>query len=360
MLTFPCPAEEEEDVLAFNLQHLATLATAWSLVEAASLDSSPAPAQPPTAVPCSSPRLTPRMQILQRKDTWTPKTKPVSGGPTAHVTQCVAWLGTPSARAAHRAPAWALARLTGPCAPAPQVCPLKAAIDRLDTQEVGMRVQLAELQRRYKEKQRELARLQRRHDHEYAQPGGDGGPGRVAAPQPPGALGPVGETPHRQWDRRSEAFGQQQDQVAGAGVGGRASQQRLAQQEVNLRVAGSGSPGQVWDAPFPAPSSPLRAVPLAGSCQGAGRDESSRSPARRGPGRPRKRKHSSSLPTPRLTGPLPRSDSKKVKAAGGAPSHLLRRPGPAPPRSSRVTSGQSPAPSRLCFAQPAAPSTTLA
>lgn len=48
-----------------------------------------------------------------------------------------------------------------------QVCPLKAAIDRLDTQEVEMRMQLAELQRRYKEKQRELARLQRRHDHEY-------------------------------------------------------------------------------------------------------------------------------------------------------------------------------------------------
>ncbi|XP_011823815.1 PREDICTED: BAH and coiled-coil domain-containing protein 1 [Mandrillus leucophaeus] len=158
--------EEEEDVLAFNLQHLATLATAWSLVEAAGLDSTTAPAQPPTADPCSGPRLTPRMQILQRKDTWTPKTKPV--------------------------------------------CPLKAAIDRLDTQEVGMRVQLAELQRRYKEKQRELARLQRRHDHE--------------------------------------------------------------------------------------------------------RDESSRSPARRGPGRPRKRKHSSSLPAPRPTGPLPRSDGKKVKA----------------------------------------------
>ncbi|XP_054172732.1 BAH and coiled-coil domain-containing protein 1 isoform X2 [Homo sapiens] len=158
--------EEEEDVLAFNLQHLATLATAWSLVEAAGLDSSTAPAQPPTANPCSGPRLTPRMQILQRKDTWTPKTKPV--------------------------------------------CPLKAAIDRLDTQEVGMRVRLAELQRRYKEKQRELARLQRKHDHE--------------------------------------------------------------------------------------------------------RDESSRSPARRGPGRPRKRKHSSSLPAPRPTGPLPRSDGKKVKA----------------------------------------------
>ncbi|XP_057571837.1 BAH and coiled-coil domain-containing protein 1 isoform X6 [Hippopotamus amphibius kiboko] len=114
--------QEAEDVLAFNLQRLATLASAWSLVEAAGLDSPASSAQPPTADPCRAPTLTPRMQILLRKDTWTPKTKPV--------------------------------------------CPLKAAIDRLDTQEVEMRVQLAELQRRYKEKQRELARLQRRRDHE--------------------------------------------------------------------------------------------------------------------------------------------------------------------------------------------------
>eukprot|EP00071_Canis_lupus_P046041 XP_022279598.1 BAH and coiled-coil domain-containing protein 1 [Canis lupus familiaris] len=113
---------EEEDVLAFDLQRLATLASAWSLVEAAGLDSPSAAAPPPAAAACRAPALTPRMQILQRKDTWTPKTKPV--------------------------------------------CPLKAAIDRLDTQEVEMRVRLAELQRRYKEKQRELARLQRRHDHE--------------------------------------------------------------------------------------------------------------------------------------------------------------------------------------------------
>lgn len=79
MLTLLSPTAEDEDVLAFNLQHLATLATAWSLVEAASLDSIVALAQPPVANPQGHTRLTPRMQILQRKDTWTPKAKPVSG-----------------------------------------------------------------------------------------------------------------------------------------------------------------------------------------------------------------------------------------------------------------------------------------
>ncbi|KAK2492558.1 hypothetical protein MC885_019451 [Smutsia gigantea] len=165
---------EEEDVLAFNLQRLATLASAWSLVEAAGLDIPASSAQPPTTNPCSAPMLTPRMRILQRKDSWTPKTKPV--------------------------------------------CPLKATIDQLDTQEVELRVQLAELQRRYKEKQRELARLQRRHDRE--------------------------------------------------------------------------------------------------------RDDSSRSPARRGPGRPRKRKYTSLLPALRPGGQLPRGDSKKVKAVRSSLSLL--------------------------------------
>lgn len=65
-------------MLAFNLQHLATLATAWSLVEAANLDSPVTSLQAPAADPDRGPRLTPRMQILQRKDTWAPKTKPVS------------------------------------------------------------------------------------------------------------------------------------------------------------------------------------------------------------------------------------------------------------------------------------------
>ncbi|XP_054834095.1 BAH and coiled-coil domain-containing protein 1 isoform X2 [Eublepharis macularius] len=112
----------DEELAAFNLQSLATLAAAWALVEATGLESS----RPPDlcnladAAPCVD--LRPQVRVSRRKYIWTPKTKPV--------------------------------------------CPLKAAIENLDTQEVEMRMQLAELQRRYKEKQRELAKLQRRHDHE--------------------------------------------------------------------------------------------------------------------------------------------------------------------------------------------------
>ena len=121
-LTLMSPAEEE-DVLAFNLQRLATLASAWSLVEAANLDSPTSLAQPPTADPCRAPVLTPRMQILRRKDTWTPKTKPVSGGspgcpllPTAMTVG-----GASSAQAGHLpTPSHGrVAGLTGLCAPAP-------------------------------------------------------------------------------------------------------------------------------------------------------------------------------------------------------------------------------------------------
>ncbi|NXX99063.1 BAHC1 protein, partial [Centropus bengalensis] len=112
----PILAGEDEDLLAFNLQNLATVAAAWSLVEAASREGSP-PALSP--LPTSPP---PRARVPRRKYTWTPKTK--------------------------------------------AVCPLKAAIEQLNTQEVEVRMRLAELQRRYKEKQRELVKLQRRHDHE--------------------------------------------------------------------------------------------------------------------------------------------------------------------------------------------------
>uniref|UniRef100_A0A4W4HIA2 BAH domain-containing protein n=1 Tax=Electrophorus electricus TaxID=8005 RepID=A0A4W4HIA2_ELEEL len=47
-----------------------------------------------------------------------------------------------------------------------RVCPVKGSMDAIDGQELAMRVQLAELQRRYKEKQKELAKLQRKHDHQ--------------------------------------------------------------------------------------------------------------------------------------------------------------------------------------------------
>ncbi|XP_053562788.1 BAH and coiled-coil domain-containing protein 1 isoform X2 [Bombina bombina] len=107
----------EDDLVVSDLQVFATIAAAWSLAEAASIEG----AAPGCPLPCC-PSTAPRVRLSRRTYTWTPKTKPV--------------------------------------------CPLKAAIDQLDTQELDMRMKLAEIQRRYKEKQRELVRLQRRHDHE--------------------------------------------------------------------------------------------------------------------------------------------------------------------------------------------------
>ena len=43
---------------------------------------------------------------------------------------------------------------------------MKASIDAMAGEELSMRVQLAEIQRLYKEKQRELAKLQRKHEHQ--------------------------------------------------------------------------------------------------------------------------------------------------------------------------------------------------
>ncbi|XP_064423725.1 BAH and coiled-coil domain-containing protein 1 [Latimeria chalumnae] len=111
---------EEENMGSFDLQSLATIAAAWSLLEAANLEMDPSMHHLPPSKPCLA--QAPRRRTLQRKYTWTPKIK--------------------------------------------TVCPIKAAIDRMDTQEVEMRMKLAELQRRYKEKQRELVKLQKRHDQQ--------------------------------------------------------------------------------------------------------------------------------------------------------------------------------------------------
>lgn len=47
-----------------------------------------------------------------------------------------------------------------------QVCPAKGTMETMDGPELAMRMKLAELQRHYKEKQKELAKLQRKHDHQ--------------------------------------------------------------------------------------------------------------------------------------------------------------------------------------------------
>ncbi|XP_041434859.1 BAH and coiled-coil domain-containing protein 1 isoform X2 [Xenopus laevis] len=107
---------EDESVVS-DLQVFATIATAWSLAEAAILDGAASGCPVPYCL-----NIAPRVRLSRRTYTWTPKTK--------------------------------------------MVCPLKAAIDHLDTQEVDKRMKLVEIQRRYKEKQRELVKLQRRHDHE--------------------------------------------------------------------------------------------------------------------------------------------------------------------------------------------------
>ena len=44
------------------------------------------------------------------------------------------------------------------------MCPAKGGMEAMDGAELAMRVKLAELQRCYKEKQRELAKLQRKHE----------------------------------------------------------------------------------------------------------------------------------------------------------------------------------------------------
>ncbi|XP_075702268.1 BAH and coiled-coil domain-containing protein 1 isoform X2 [Rhinoderma darwinii] len=107
----------EDDSVVSDLQVFATIAAAWSLAEADSLEG----AKPTCHITCC-PKQAPRVRLSRRTYSWAPKTKPV--------------------------------------------CPLKAAIDHLDTEEVDMRMKLAEIQRRYKEKQRELVKLQRRHDHD--------------------------------------------------------------------------------------------------------------------------------------------------------------------------------------------------
>ncbi|KAM9425946.1 BAH and coiled-coil domain-containing protein 1 isoform 2-T2 [Pholidichthys leucotaenia] len=103
---------EGEETLAFDLHSLATLASARAL----EMGGGPVDVGVDQQCPIRK-RLN-----LRRKCSWTPRHEPV--------------------------------------------CPVKGSMETLGGEELAMRVQLAELQRRYKEKQRELAKLQRKHDHQ--------------------------------------------------------------------------------------------------------------------------------------------------------------------------------------------------
>ncbi|XP_026172239.1 BAH and coiled-coil domain-containing protein 1 [Mastacembelus armatus] len=103
---------EGEDILTFDLHSLATLAAARALEMGGGAVDEGADKQCPIR----------KRLNLRRKYSWTPRHEPV--------------------------------------------CPVKGSMETMGGEELAMRVQLAELQRRYKEKQRELAKLQRKHDHQ--------------------------------------------------------------------------------------------------------------------------------------------------------------------------------------------------
>ncbi|XP_042249839.1 BAH and coiled-coil domain-containing protein 1 isoform X3 [Thunnus maccoyii] len=136
-----CGKSQEEELLMFDLQSLATLATARALEMGSQEDNS-----------TGSGRHFPARRILnlRRKCSWTPRNEPV--------------------------------------------CPAKGSMETMDGPELAMRVKLAELQRRYKEKQRELAKLQRKHDHqkeETPRSPARRGPGRPRKRKPTLTMGPV-------------------------------------------------------------------------------------------------------------------------------------------------------------------------
>ncbi|KAJ8345880.1 hypothetical protein SKAU_G00300730 [Synaphobranchus kaupii] len=144
-------ASHGEELLTFDLQSLATLAAARALEM-----------EPQEGVAEGTGRHCPvrRTLNLRRKCTWTPRHEPVF--------------------------------------------PVKGAMETMDGPELAMRVRLAELQRRYKEKQRELAKLQRKHEHqkeETPRSPARRGPGRPrkrkSTPGPiPGAVAPA-DSPRR-------------------------------------------------------------------------------------------------------------------------------------------------------------------
>uniref|UniRef100_A0A3Q2Y5Q0 BAH domain and coiled-coil containing 1a n=1 Tax=Hippocampus comes TaxID=109280 RepID=A0A3Q2Y5Q0_HIPCM len=126
-------SKQQEELLMFDLHSLATLATARSLEMSSQADNTT----------CSGRQFPARRTFnLRRKCSWTPRNEPV--------------------------------------------CQAKGSVETMDGPELEMRVKLAELQRHYKEKQRELAKLQRKHDHKEETPRSPArrGPGRPRKKKP--------------------------------------------------------------------------------------------------------------------------------------------------------------------------------
>ncbi|RVE69586.1 hypothetical protein OJAV_G00079250 [Oryzias javanicus] len=149
---------QEEDLLMLDLQSLATLATARAL-ELGSQD----------GISSGSGRHFPARRIfnLRRKCSWAPRNEPV--------------------------------------------CPAKVNMEAMDGAELAMRVKLADIQRRYKEKQKELVKLQRKHDHqkeETPRSPARRGPGRPRKRKPTLTAGPLSLTE-----------GQRKVKSMGAGLG---------------------------------------------------------------------------------------------------------------------------------------------
>ncbi|KAM6904955.1 BAH and coiled-coil domain-containing protein 1 isoform 3-T3 [Xenentodon cancila] len=139
-----CGKSQEEELLMFDLQSLATLATARALELGVQESSS-----------MSSGRQFPTRRIfnLRRKCSWAPRNEPV--------------------------------------------CPAKVNMETMDGPELAMRMKLAEIQRRYKEKQKELVKLQRKHDHqkeETPRSPARRGPGRPRKRKPTLMTGPMSST----------------------------------------------------------------------------------------------------------------------------------------------------------------------
>lgn len=146
---FSCMTEEE--LLIFDLQSLATLAAARALEMGAQEGHSAASGR------CFPAR---RTLNLRRKFNWTPRNEPVNKRVLPAYLFAALRLRLNAnvvfnSQIKHQV-----------CTP--QVCPAKGSMETMDGPELAMRVKLAELQRRYKEKQKELAKLQRKHDHQSA------------------------------------------------------------------------------------------------------------------------------------------------------------------------------------------------